>query len=93
MFILIYQFYGQRDARTIEAAAVAVSALCRVCLWPKIAFRSEVTGSGVQTGQRHYSVYTTLAVVSMDWLSTVTDCVPTCIALVRHTRAVNIMSV
>ena len=75
MFILIYQFYGQRDARTIEAAAVAVSALCRVCLWPKIAFRSEVTGSGVQTGQRHYSVYTTLAVVSMDWLSTVTDCV------------------
>ena len=69
---------------------MAVSALGRVCLRPKIAFRSEVTGSGVQTGQRHYSVYTTLAVVSMDWLSIVTDCVPTCIALVRHTRAVNV---
>ena len=63
MFMVLYQFYGQWDARTIEAAAVAVSALGRVCLRPKIAFRSEVTGSGVQTGQRHY---TTLAVVSLD---------------------------
>ena len=92
MFIVIYQFYGQRDARAIEAAAVAVSALGRVCLRPKIAFRSEVTGSGVPTGQRHYSVYTTLAVVSLDWLSTVTDraCPPVSPWFVTHVQLMSV---